>query len=111
VELFGTLPNCAIIERLMVEEALDPPSDPSSMEDAEEGKRDAEMVNTSENEAAQLDLVALISKLEWRHVMNRVQYSPWEAKKKQTITLDGSETTSYPLHLAVSKKPPVRQYA
>lgn len=101
---------CAVIEKLMVEEGADTPFEPSSVEDAEEAKRDTEMVSMPDDEAAQLDLVALISKLEWRHVMNRVQHSPKEAKKKQTITLDGSETMSYPLHLAVSKKPPVRQH-
>ena len=83
---------------------------PPSMQDAEDVNCDTEMVKMSEDEAAQLDLVALISKLEWRYVINRVQDSPKEAKKKQTITLDGCETMSYPLHLAVSKKPPVRQH-
>ena len=67
-----------------------------------------DILKISDDEAARLDLVTLIARSEWRHVMNRMQDSPQEAKTKQTMTLDGSETTSYPLHLAVSKQPPVR---
>lgn len=62
----------------------------------------------SDDEAARLDLVTLIARSEWRHVIHRMQESPHEAKTKQTMTLDGGDTTSYPLHLAVSKQPPVR---
>jgi hypothetical protein len=88
----------------MVVVGPDEPLDESSIHPTE-----ANVVRITDEEAAQLDLLSLITRFEWRHVMNRMKVSPHEAKKKQVVNLDGGETTSYPLHLAVSKKPPVRQ--
>jgi hypothetical protein len=69
----------------------------------------AETVDSkSDDVVARLDLVTLISQMEWRHVLERIEESPEEIKKKQILFLDGeSSTVAYPLHLAVSKKPPV----
>lgn len=88
----------------MVVIGSDEPMDESLMHPTE-----ADVVRITDDEAAQLDLMSLISRFEWRRVMNRMKESPHEAKKKQVFDLDGGETTSYPLHLAVSKKPPVRE--
>lgn len=73
----------------------------------EEMKTNTDMIKMSEEEAGEHSLVALISKMEWRHVMNRVEESPEDTRKKQIIKVDGVETSGYPLHLAVSLKPPV----
>ena len=67
----------------------------------------ADLVIMSGDEAAQVDLVSLISKRDWQHVIDRLKDSPHEARRKHVMTLDGIETTCYPLHLSVSKKPPV----
>ena len=80
-----------------------------SLEQPQMHSTEAGMVKITDDEASQLDLISLITRLEWRHVMDRMKVSPQDAKKKQIISMDGSETLSYPLHLAVSKKPPVRK--
>ena len=61
-----------------------------------------------------MSLVELISAQEWRHCMTKLESSSSEAKVKQIITLgvdDEHKTKGYPLHMAVSKKPPVSQQA
>jgi len=72
----------------------------------EELKSKMDLVKMSEEEAAGLGLVELISRMEWRHVMDRIKDSPEEIRKKQIVEVDGTETMGYALHLAVSKKPP-----
>jgi hypothetical protein len=59
-------------------------------------------------EASELDLLSLIDKQEWKHVLRRIGNGPNSMSQKQDIQLDGKETQAFPLHLAVSKKPPVR---
>jgi hypothetical protein len=64
---------------------------------------------SSENDVmTRLDLITLISRMEWRLVLERIQEFPEETQKKQLVMLDGEASTmAFPLHLAVSKKPPV----
>jgi hypothetical protein len=59
-------------------------------------------------EASELDLLSLIDKQEWKHVLRRIGNSPKSMSEKLDMELDGRQTQAFPLHLAVSKKPPVR---
>lgn len=59
-------------------------------------------------EASELDLLSLIDKQEWKHVLRRIGNGPKSMSEKQDMELDGKQTQAFPLHLAVSKKPPVR---
>ena len=65
-------------------------------------------VHISTFEASELDLLSLIDKQEWKHVLRRIGSSPKSVSEKVDIELDGGQTQAFPLHLAVSKKPPVR---
>ena len=64
-------------------------------------------VHISTFEASELDLLSLIDKQEWKHVLRRIGSSPKSVSEKVDMELDGSQTQAFPLHLAVSKKPPV----
>jgi hypothetical protein len=86
----------------------DPASDSSAEALLEQQETTDERRETMpDEEAAKLDLVGLISRMEWRHVMDRVKNTPEETRRKKVISLEGHETKGYPLHLVVSKKPPV----
>jgi len=72
----------------------------------------------TEEEARQRTLVDLIERKEWKHVLKKLEGDaaaesspespePAEASVKQILTLEGRDTRGYPLHLALSKKPPV----
>jgi hypothetical protein len=65
-------------------------------------------VHVSTVEASELDLLSLIDKQEWKHVLRRIGTSPKSMSEKQEMELDGKQTQAFPLHLVVSKKPPVR---
>lgn len=73
----------------------------------EKSRHNQEKGVMSDEDAAKLDLVTLINRLEWRHTMNKLETSPKEARNRSSITLEGHESRGYALHLAVSKKPPV----
>lgn len=72
--------------------------------------RNMEMTHS---EAARLDLVELITKKEWKHVISRLDQSPNEARAKQVMILHGTdgresaETDAMPLHIVMRLKPPV----
>jgi hypothetical protein len=91
----------------MMEVTTAPTAPDATPESEELTTTTTDMVKMTEIEAEELGLVELIARLEWRHVMNRVKDSPGSTRKKQSLDLDGTETTGYPLHLAVSLKPPV----
>ena len=83
---------------------------PTKLTDLEErSKQNAAInVNLRDDEAMQISLITLIARMEWRHTMNKIEANPKEARTRQTLKLEGHETKGYALHLAVSKKPPVR---
>ena len=64
--------------------------------------------NLSSAEASQLGLIELIDRREWMHVFRKIDSDPSLVSIRQLFNLDGSFTRALPLHLAVSKKPPVR---
>jgi hypothetical protein len=96
-----------VILYMAMMEVTTAPTAPDATPEGEELTTTTDMVKMTEAEAAELGLVELIARLEWRHVVNRVKESPGSSRKKQSLELDGTETTGYPLHLAVSLKPPV----
>ena len=63
--------------------------------------------NTCQGETASRPLFELVERQEWRLCMLKMQTEPHQARFHGTISIAGQMTHAYPLHLAVSKKPPV----
>jgi len=55
-----------------------------------------------------VSLTALIDKHDWKHVMRRIRSHPRSMHHKHDIKLNGKQTRAYPLHHALSQRPPVR---
>jgi len=62
--------------------------------------------NTCQGETASRPLFELVERQEWRLCMLKMQTEPHQARFHGTISIAGQMTHAYPLHLAVSKKPP-----
>ena len=93
----------------MAEVHPDPASDSSSVlqEDLKGNVSEDDVQKLTDFEASQLGLLELVSQMQWRHVIARVKEAPEEASARHAMNLEGEETEAYPMHLAVSLKPPV----
>lgn len=54
-----------------------------------------------------VSLTFLINKQDWKHVMRRIRGHPRSMRHRHDIELDGIQTRAYPLHHALSQRPPV----
>lgn len=63
--------------------------------------------SVSTMEASTMDLSSLIANGEWKHVMRKIGSDPRSICEKHEFVLNGSKTRAYPLHHAVSQRPPM----
>ena len=64
--------------------------------------------NADHSKKETLTLLELIELQEWRRTIIKLQTSPEQAQLRATMIIEGQQTEGYPIHLAASKKPPVR---
>mmetsp|Transcript_26532 Transcript_26532/g.40157 ORF Transcript_26532/g.40157 Transcript_26532/m.40157 type:complete len:531 (-) Transcript_26532:575-2167(-) len=67
-----------------------------------------ETPNASHNSLSVTDLNNYIEKSDWENVKDCIERNPECAKQNGSLELEGSTSRGFPLHLAVSKKPPTR---